>query len=190
VAVTNYDTAWPQTLQLLIHAPCDPLVQTLISGTFTQQGLAGGNNGMDFVPTGDDQWMTYDNTLPVWANSTNAEVCIRLIRHPSPEPLHPEAFYLDDINIGGGDIVTELAASVSPGTLLVAPNPAHGSLTLRGLPRGTAQVCLLDLAGRKVMQAVPTGAEMVLDITDLTPGIYVVAVDGAGTALRKRCMVE
>jgi hypothetical protein len=31
---------------------------------------------------------------------------------------------------------------------------------------------------------------MVLDITDLTPGIYVVAVDGAGTALRKRCMVE
>jgi hypothetical protein len=189
VATTNYGTVWPQSLHILIYAPCDPL-QTMTSAAYEPLDMAGGNSSMDFVPDNDDQWLSVDDTFPEWANSTHAEVCLQLIRFVPPNYGDPEAVYIDDINIGNGDMATGVSASASPGPLVVSPNPAHGSLMLRGLPRGTSQVRLLDLAGRMVMKGVPTGAEMVLDITHLNPGIYVVAVDGFGVALRKRCVVE
>ena len=71
----------------------------------------------------------------------------------------------------------------------VLPNPARQQATVR-LAVPATQLRVLDLAGRPVRRAVPTGPSAVLDLTGLRPGLYLVQAEGPAGRATRRLVVE
>lgn len=72
---------------------------------------------------------------------------------------------------------TARVADVSLAELRIFPNPAKQWLQLEGLSQ-VALVRLFDLKGGLVMELVPEGSAMKLDLQALPPGMYTLAVHG------------
>ncbi|MBL7984744.1 MAG: T9SS type A sorting domain-containing protein, partial [Flavobacteriales bacterium] len=67
------------------------------------------------------------------------------------------------------------------------PNPASDVVTLRTMVDRRSPVELIDAVGRVVMRAFTTGRETVIDLEDLSPGIYKVRMgEGRGALLLLR----
>ena len=77
----------------------------------------------------------------------------------------------------------------TPGPLALAPNPAHGHVTVH-LPASTGLVActVLDVLGRPVYTQTATGPRVELNLTSLAPGPYAVRVQ-AGGSTATRCLV-
>lgn len=58
----------------------------------------------------------------------------------------------------------------------LAPNPAHGTLRLSGLPSGNVQISVLDAAGREVLRERANAVLHVLDVSQVSSGVYQVQV--------------
>ncbi|MDY4175846.1 MAG: T9SS type A sorting domain-containing protein, partial [Bacteroidales bacterium] len=69
---------------------------------------------------------------------------------------------------------TSLPTLEAPAPSLIAtPNPAHGSVTISGLPAGKVQV--FDAAGRLVLSVQSDGSDsQTIDISGLAPGVHIV----------------
>ena len=69
---------------------------------------------------------------------------------------------------------TSLPTLEAPAPSLIAtPNPAHGSVTISGLPAGKVQV--FDAAGRLVLSVQTDGSDsQTIDISGLAPGVHIV----------------
>jgi hypothetical protein len=85
-------------------------------------------------------------------------------------------------------------AALGAGRVELAPNPAHGRVTVQlpaGLTAGRATLTLLDALGRAVLtQTVPALPTATLDLTGLAPGIYAVRVAAGGQVATQRLAVE
>ena len=70
--------------------------------------------------------------------------------------------------------------------LRVHPNPTSGPFVveLGAQVEGESVVHISDLSGRSVVRSVATGPSAVIDLSGLTPGVYVVRVDGRATQRR------
>ncbi len=73
----------------------------------------------------------------------------------------------------------------------VFPNPASSQITIQLNTAGKNHIQLADLNGRIVVQQIATVQKTVLDITRLTPGVYVVKVLGEnGEFVAKKVLVD
>ena len=83
-----------------------------------------------------------------------------------------------ELNLG---LVATLAGLVSNGVddvavdgLMVYPNPASGTLTVKGIPM--KQIEVYNLFGQKVLNETCHGEETTLDVSSLAAGVYVLCV--------------
>lgn len=75
-------------------------------------------------------------------------------------------------------------------TLTASPNPANGEVALSGLPAGVASITLYNAAGKRVLAASPRGAEARLDVSTLSPGLYLVEALAQGRRQTIRLIIS
>lgn len=94
--------------------------------------------------------------------------------------------YFDELYLGETPLVgiPEIARA---GDLLVYPNPSQGQLTIKTSPEaGSSLISVCDLGGRQLIPVQMTEPEMVIDISTLPRGVYVVRVwDERGVFVEK-----
>ncbi|MCB9234408.1 MAG: multicopper oxidase domain-containing protein [Bacteroidia bacterium] len=125
--------------------------------------------------------------------------------------LHPTTEFLDSVQVSYLDMNTlvprdtewvrvdikgfvGLNSPIEPEVILF-PNPGNGSFSLswQGLPPGQGQVECFDLHGRKMQTFTRNFAHAGTDyfeISDLTPGIYLIKIRVAGKEICKKMLVE
>ena len=70
------------------------------------------------------------------------------------------------------------------------PNPASFELTVRSQGNGMDQITILDAATRPVVQKTPNGANLYqINISNLSPGVYIVRADCGGEILSQKLVV-
>ena len=86
---------------------------------------------------------------------------------------------------------TATAAAADAAGFLAFPNPALETLTLRQPTQAAASVRLLDALGREVRRQPAAGAETVVSVAALVPGLYAVQwLDAAGRVLACRTVAR
>jgi hypothetical protein len=120
------------------------------------------------------------------------------------DELTPDVTYTLDIakewylfTVGGDDIYTEPSVDGLPGSssnkLAVYPNPAKGTLYIN-LPehmQGTAEVSILDISGRPVkIYNMPANGQLILNISDITPGIYSIKISAVDMLYTGRLIIR
>jgi len=107
-----------------------------------------------------------------------------------------EEWYL--FTVGGDDIYIEPSVEGLPNSsvnrLAVYPNPAKGTLYIN-MPgehmQGTAAISILDISGRQVkMYYVPANGQLILDISDITPGIYSIKISAVDMLYTGRLIIR
>jgi parallel beta-helix repeat protein len=100
--------------------------------------------------------------------------------------------------VGGDDIYIEPTVEGLPGStvnkLAVYPNPATGTLYIN-MPdvniQGTAAISILDISGRQVkMYNMPANGQLILDISDITPGIYSIKISAVDMLYTGRLIIR
>ena len=86
------------------------------------------------------------------------------------------------IFVGRLALVTGLAENAAVPAFTLAPNPAHHTVALSGLPAGTV-ITLRDALGRTVRTAPAPAGTAALDVRGLPAGLYFVQAGGAGRRL-------
>ncbi len=90
--------------------------------------------------------------------------------------------------------VTSPRSSTAQGTLLLFPNPAVDEVTILPedgiLHSGTLKIT--DLAGKEVLQRVyhPWQGQLVIPLTSLSPGVYVVTLETPGKIYRNKLILQ
>lgn len=87
------------------------------------------------------------------------------------------------------DIITSVSAMVAQDVFSCSPNPANDALRIQ-LPNGTSRVEVIDARGRAVKNVPTQSASLVLSITDIEPGGYVLRVSGAKGVRSERFIVQ
>jgi hypothetical protein len=121
------------------------------------------------------------------------------------DELTPDVTYTLDIaeewylfTVGGDDIYIEPSVDGMPGSsvnrLAVYPNPAKGTLYIN-MPgeslQGTAAVSIFDINGRQVkMYDVPANGQLILDISDIIPGIYSIKISAVDMLYTGRLIIR
>jgi PKD repeat protein len=89
------------------------------------------------------------------------------------------------VNVVNTSLMTGISKLNKNTGLLVYPNPAKNELTIEGASAGTS-IMITDLLGKTVLYQVQTENKSTFDISNLSPGIYVVkAVGDTHTATTK-----
>ena len=81
-------------------------------------------------------------------------------------------------------------AAPDPLRLLAAPNPARDRLTLSLGTAGPAAVSAFDALGRRVLHRPAVHGHDTLDVSGLTPGVYVIVARGDGKEARVRVTIS
>jgi len=72
----------------------------------------------------------------------------------------------------------------------IYPNPASSELTIQSQGNGIDRLTLFDAATRPVIQKIPNGANLYqLNISNLSPGVYIVRADCGGEILSEKLVV-
>jgi hypothetical protein len=121
------------------------------------------------------------------------------------DELTPDVNYTLDITkewylftVGGDDIYIEPSVDGMPSSsvykLAVYPNPAKGTLYIN-MPgehmQGNAAVSILDISGRQVkIYDVPANGQLILDISDITPGVYSIKISAFNMLYTGRLIIR
>ncbi len=87
----------------------------------------------------------------------------------------------EDVNLGIG---TEGLSAVK-----IAPNPAHGFVSVEGVGEGPASVRIFDVMGRQVMGCEISSAVSRVDVLKLEPGCYVLRIDEKKGSFTTKLMI-
>ncbi|UTW61935.1 T9SS type A sorting domain-containing protein [bacterium SCSIO 12741] len=135
-------------------------------------------------------WMYYsyvDNLTSTQDKIANLSTHIRDIRSAH----QAQSFGWFNSNCSGYTSVEPL--HVEESELLVFPNPADQQLNIQIKKEGKYNLRLMDMSGRLVIENDSiNGADqlMHMDISSLSPGVYVLAIQGQGLNESKRVVVE
>jgi hypothetical protein len=187
VAYAKYDNNYSDTLEVSYSTDC--------GGTFTQMYIKGGDvlstapaiSSGRFEPT-NAQWRTDFISLDVV--DPLIDVIISFINRGH----YGQPIYLDNINIQSTTAVKNALLFATP-NLIVSPNPASNQFTILiegGDKNATWNLSISDYLGKEVIQnqVINTQQNKVIDISNLTPGIYMVQVLNAGKVLNKKLVVK
>lgn len=165
-------TGWSR-IQLLFHDQCSNI---FVGDVWMVRELYeyASDQGSNFVPTNDGQWVTLQATFPEWNMATGAELVLRLIRPAQPASLTAEAVYIDDLYVGELPVITGLPNAPDLSAPILFPNPALNQVHIQRPSTGTATLQVIDTQGRVLQQAVRTGALLTLPVQELPPGAYMV----------------
>ena len=67
-------------------------------------------------------------------------------------------------------------ATVETGTMRLVPNPASDRVRIERLDNATATLMLTDVQGRTVRQEIISGPSVILDLSGLKPGVYLMRI--------------
>jgi PKD repeat protein len=137
------------------------------------------DQGMNFVPSDDGQWVTLTATHQVWNMATSAEFGLRLIHPTYPSNFTGEAVYIDDLYVGELPIASGITDRMDSAPLRVFPNPTTGSIgvELPGPLPDTARLRLLNSMGQLVLEQRAVVGINRIEVA-LAPGIYTITLDG------------
>ncbi len=85
-------------------------------------------------------------------------------------------FYLKlgNCKMGGKRILTSInSVEINSNSITVAPNPAHGFLTIKGLNGKNATVLIYDITGKLLLKE---AASKPHDISNLSSGFYIIQI--------------
>ncbi len=165
-------TQQPADVSMTLGGAKQWVVSTKINGVTAQNG--------DIIR------ITPGQSMPVELNIT-----------PYAEKADTETFSVIFGSAGGTYItlfVTDTKAAVntlpSP-NLSISPNPATGSITIKGAPINTQSVWVLDVLGKSVIEiSHPNSSDFTLDLSKLPAGIYFVRLSSAGSVITRKIVKE
>ena len=82
---------------------------------------------------------------------------------------------------------TETIYLNGPDDLVVYPNPASNNIYINNLPTSTEHISIINIEGKVVLN---TKAKSVIDISDLSKGIYMIKFNGLGFSESRNFVVE
>ena len=71
----------------------------------------------------------------------------------------------------------------------VAPNPAHGFVSVEGVGEEPATLRIFDMSGKVVQRCEVSAVSNVVDIRRLKPGCYVLRIDVRGNAFSTKLII-
>jgi hypothetical protein len=86
------------------------------------------------------------------------------------------------------DIITDIAEQQQAAVQLW-PNPAHGQVSIAGLPQGAATLEVFDLKGVQVLQTSIDGNQSV-DVSQLPAGVYVARIRTADFTIQRKLIIH
>ena len=174
-----------------------PLVHHTASSTTDTLDYIGSGGALPYggrgIGTG---WVTYGYDLSYIEAGEEVQIEFRFVSDYDSET--GAGFYLDDILVEGGYLGS--MGGPGPGTQvdqlgLPRPNPASYSFSLPIFLEepGRWTVGIYDLSGRLVRSEEgesPLAGTLVIDVTDLSPGVYFLRLSGTGSATRRLAVVR
>jgi hypothetical protein len=135
-----------------------------------------------------------DNKIGIWKNTDNGTLVSSSTSATANSPADlalgdmdrdgdldwvATSFYTYSLNVSLNDGTTPLATRPNTGLIVLTcyPNPAT-DLVQMSLPPATTRVELLDALGRSVCTVPAVSGTATLDVSDLSPGLYVVRAAG------------
>ena len=113
---------------------------------------------------------------------TTANICAAPTNPQDPDdPINPQDPD-DPVNPQGID-------NVEASHVMLAPNPASGSVTVSGI-KGEATVSFLDINGREVYRRSGVNGSLRVDVSGMSKGVYLVRVISAEAAAIRRFVVK
>jgi predicted esterase len=179
-------TDFTDTLEILISTDCGQTFQSIYKkwgddlATFTNPTL----NPLDipsvFINPADSNWKRTELDLSAYASATEAMVKFSYISGLGGN-INLDNILFNNIPLSTNDLA-------SPSNVVVYPNPASNKLMLSGLSQALHQVSLSTLTGVTVLKKEFTisTSEQSLDLPQLTPGLYMLWIDGVG----KKIVIE
>jgi hypothetical protein len=86
-------------------------------------------------------------------------------------------------------IVSTSEASQTETSVQLYPNPSSDVATISIQPATYGTYTITDLSGRKVASGIIAGSETRLDLTTLSNGMYIVAIETANTQTSRKLLV-
>src|SRR5205807_9830608 len=74
--------------------------------------------------------------------------------------------------------------------VVISPNPADANITIQNIPANTTHLDIFDMLGKTVMQVVPHGTSMILDISKLESGTYYLRIMSQDGIMTKKILKE
>jgi M6 family metalloprotease-like protein len=124
----------------------------------------------EFIPTVEDDWCgngygssCFESDISAWAGKSDVKIMFESVR------IAGNNLFIDNVNI---DLHTNTEENLSVyGEILVYPNPAKGQVVIEST-ENIHKVWLFNQIGQVVLQEPTKGQSVVLNVTDLGPGIY------------------
>jgi photosystem II stability/assembly factor-like uncharacterized protein len=187
VAYAKYDNNYSDTLEVSYSIDC--------GATFTQLYIKGGDilstapaiSSGRFDPSS-GEWRT--DIVDLGNVTPNNDVIISFINRGH----YGQPIYLDNINIQATTDVKSAILFNMP-NLIIAPNPAKNQFTMAiegGQKNEVWQMSIFDYLGKVAIQDQVISAQQnhVIDISNLTSGVYLVQMRGSEKVLNKKLIVK
>ncbi len=97
----------------------------------------------------------------------------------------------EDGELGVYAKTTGIATPALADALAIYPNPSHGQLTVENGRGSPVQLAVYNLTGKLMLEEAVTGAQAVVDLSVLEPGMYLVKMANTnGQVVKKISVVE
>ena len=145
-------------------------------------------NELDVLTTVSGEWATYhwdfSGDPPIY------NVLTFMLGYGSPNDASPQATFLfDDIQQTNGTVgIADLESSLSK--LSAYPNPATDQLTIRSEREIISSIVLFDPLGKEVKALLPNQTSVLIDVADLTQGVYFARITTFNGTSSLRIIIE
>lgn len=107
---------------------------------------------------------------------------------PGPLMIGENATGMRDAFVCSYNLLTGIESHSNRSEFSVAPNPAHGTLTLLGLKEQTTAI-LYDALGKIVLEIVVSPSNNQIDINEVAAGMYTMQLQGASSTSNQRVII-
>ena len=174
-----------------------PVYKTGSASNITNAGFV----GSAFTPTSASQWKQVNITLPTSLKQADVQFKIRVfttLGGINGVTGGGNNFYLDDFNIGGAAVPTDVKTISSLGNINLYPNPTGGNATLElNLTQaGNVSVKVYSITGQEVMSPYSAWTNEGLTNVEiagsgkLSKGVYVVNVIAGESVMQQKLIVQ
>lgn len=174
VAYTPYGGQYSDTLKILVSTDC--------GASFTQLFVKGGNDlstapsTQNFFVPNNSQWRTELINLDPYTGHDKLLIAFRNTGY------YGNAMYIDNINLSGN---VSVGTNERQSAIRVFPNPTAGMLRVESSEL-MSELVVTDVLGKELLRKKLSGKSQEIDLSKLTPGMYLLQVHSStGTQVRR-----
>jgi hypothetical protein len=165
------DDQWNLCGEIIIADPAKDQVLVIFGSDSTNTNSTGYMNGEDI-----EIYLDYGFMMPTLISYDN--------EFPNAQLYGDEGLSKIDWLIIYTDITEQQQAAVQ-----LWPNPAHGQVSIAGLPQGAATLEVFDLKGVQVLQTSIIGDQSI-DVSQLPAGVYVANIRTTDFTVRRKLIIQ